>query len=99
MLIWELKKQASLEVDDAWTMSQSKISELGDQRLTFSYRVVCDPTFYGPQCAVLCAPRDDKFGHYTCTENGTKACRDGWQGDYCDQGTWRSLLTPSFIPW
>ncbi|GAV04933.1 hypothetical protein RvY_15133 [Ramazzottius varieornatus] len=54
-------------------------------RLTYSYRVICDHKYYGPGCSDLCRPRDDGFGHYTCTANGTRICREGWTGPYCTE--------------
>ena len=55
--------------------------------MTFSYRyrVVCDAGYYGPGCSTSCLPRDDKFGHYACDNNGLKICDDGWTGQYCDR--------------
>lgn len=55
-------------------------------KLFYKYRVVCDEDYYGPGCSDVCRPRDDEFGHYRCTENGTKTCLDGWTGPYCDKG-------------
>ncbi|KAL3872719.1 hypothetical protein ACJMK2_035925 [Sinanodonta woodiana] len=54
-------------------------------QLEYSYRIVCDENYYGPSCSIFCRPRDDQFGHYTCSENGTKICMGGWTGQYCDQ--------------
>lgn len=54
--------------------------------LWYSYRFVCEDNYYGARCEDLCRPRDDQFGHYYCSDNGTKICKDGWQGEYCDRG-------------
>ncbi|XP_039217424.1 protein jagged-2 isoform X1 [Crotalus tigris] len=48
-------------------------------------RVKCDENYYGPQCNKFCGPRDDFVGHYTCDQNGNKACMEGWIGDECKQ--------------
>lgn len=53
--------------------------------LEYKYRVTCDKDYYGPMCSVLCRPRDDHFGHYTCNDDGSIVCNEGWQGNYCDQ--------------
>jgi len=53
--------------------------------LSYRYRVVCDAGYYGPGCSTSCLPRDDKFGHYACDNNGLKICDDGWTGQYCDR--------------
>lgn len=49
-------------------------------------RVKCDENYYGPQCTKFCNPRDDFVGHYTCDQNGNKACMEGWMGIDCKQG-------------
>ncbi|KAL5008933.1 hypothetical protein ScPMuIL_014514 [Solemya velum] len=81
-LISRLAVQRSVEVGEQWSnfIHKSKYSNL-----TYSYRMVCDENYYGPSCSILCQPREDQFGHYTCTSNGTKVCLDGWTGNYCDQ--------------
>ncbi|XP_066468415.1 protein jagged-2 [Tiliqua scincoides] len=48
-------------------------------------RVKCDENYYGPQCTKFCNPRDDFVGHYTCDQNGNKACMEGWMGTDCKQ--------------
>ena len=53
--------------------------------LSYRYRVVCDAGYYGPGCSTSCLPRDDKFGHYACDNNGLKICDNGWTGQYCDR--------------
>ncbi len=87
VLISQLKKQSSVEVGEEWQHFDFSPEESpGSSVLTYSYRVTCDQFYYGAQCSELCKPRDDKFGHYTCTQNGTKSCLDGWGGSYCDEG-------------
>jgi len=53
--------------------------------LSYRYRVVCDAGYYGRGCSTSCLPRDDKFGHYACDNNGLRICDDGWTGQYCDR--------------
>ena len=53
------------------------------QHLEFSYRFVCQHNYFGDKCVDFCQPRDDKHGHYTCSDAG-KTCNPGWEGDYCD---------------
>jgi len=55
--------------------------------LSYRYRVVCDAGYYGPGCSTSCLPRDDKFGHYACDNNGLRICDRGWTGQYCDRRT------------
>jgi delta-like protein len=52
--------------------------------LNYAFRFTCDSNYYGPKCGEHCRPRDDTFGHYTCSNNGTKVCMNGWDGQYCD---------------
>ncbi|KAL4230157.1 Delta-like protein 4 [Mactra antiquata] len=49
------------------------------------YRLVCDVHYFGTGCDVYCRPRDDQFGHFKCSENGTKICDHGWTGTFCDR--------------
>ncbi|KAL8590103.1 hypothetical protein ACOMHN_034334 [Nucella lapillus] len=62
--------------------------------LIYSYRFRCDDHYYGAACEDLCRRRDDQFGHYYCSDNGTKVCLDGWQGEYCD----RAICLPGCHP-
>ena len=55
--------------------------------VSYRYRVVCDAGYYGPGCSTSCLPRDDKFGHYACDNNGLRICDEGWTGQYCDRRT------------
>ena len=59
--------------------------------LEYRYRIVCADTYYGDACRDQCVPRDDKFGHYECGENGV-VCMEGWQGTYCDQRKYFDLF-------
>jgi Golgi apparatus protein 1 len=74
-----------LEVGPEWTTGDKdeSVSGAGSGVLSYEYRVTCDAQYYGPGCGTLCRPRNDNFGHYTCSENGTRLCLDGWKGDYC----------------
>ena len=49
-----------------------------------AYRLQCDGGYYGRRCDLSCSPRHDKFGHYECSENGSRVCLDGWSGNFCD---------------
>ncbi|KAF5295925.1 hypothetical protein FQR65_LT10356 [Abscondita terminalis] len=80
VLISRLMRQRWLEVKEEWTedVHRSNYSTLG-----FEYRVTCDPHYYGKGCENFCRPRDDNFGHYTCSPVGDRVCLSGWTGDYC----------------
>ncbi|GFT28642.1 protein serrate [Nephila pilipes] len=53
-------------------------------RISYRYRVLCSPHYYDYTCAKFCRPRDDRFGHYKCDEQGDKVCLEGWQGPNCE---------------
>ncbi|KAF5283367.1 hypothetical protein FQA39_LY04743 [Lamprigera yunnana] len=80
VLISRLMTQRWLAVGDNWTedIHNSKYSTL-----RFEYRVTCEPQYYGKGCENFCRPRDDNFGHYTCSPAGERVCLSGWMGDYC----------------
>ncbi|GFQ71749.1 protein serrate [Trichonephila clavata] len=53
-------------------------------RISYRYRVLCSPHYYDYTCSKFCRPRDDRFGHYKCDEQGDKVCLEGWQGPNCE---------------
>ncbi|KAJ2944729.1 hypothetical protein O0L34_g4091 [Tuta absoluta] len=53
--------------------------------LAYRVRVTCQPNYYNTTCTTFCRPRDDKFGHYSCSPQGDKRCLPGWQGDNCEK--------------
>nr|XP_020459274.1 delta-like protein 4 [Monopterus albus] len=60
--------------------------QIGKQtELRYSYRFICNESYYGESCSKKCTPRDDRFGHYTCTREGELACLPGWKGKYCEE--------------
>lgn len=79
-LISRLPFQHSLDVSPEWTQHADE-SEYSS--IQYDFRVTCDTHYYGKGCADLCRPRDDQFGHYTCSSTGSIVCLSGWQGDYC----------------
>ncbi|XP_076306305.1 uncharacterized protein LOC143222954 [Tachypleus tridentatus] len=81
-LIIRLATQRYLQVTPEWTQD---VHRTNHTMMEYSYRVVCDYTYYGETCTKLCRPRDDKFGHYTCSPTGEKICLSGWTGDYCSE--------------
>lgn len=96
-LYWYVEEKRILEVTKTGAAGPSKAWKIGQQgnyhaELTFAYRVVCDPNYYGDGCDRLCKARDDRFGHYVCSHNGTKLCLKGWTGIFCEQGTCCDVL-------
>lgn len=88
-MISRLTTQEWLEVGEDWHEGEDKSSH---SALSYEYRVMCDEHYYGRGCANLCRPRNDNFGHYTCSPTGDRVCLDGWQGDYCTKGNKRNIL-------
>lgn len=75
-------RQRILDVGEKWTEDThtSKYTSL-----KVEYRVTCDANYYGKGCENFCRPRDDSFGHYTCSQTGEIVCHAGWTGDYCEK--------------
>ncbi|XP_014331677.1 delta-like protein 4 [Xiphophorus maculatus] len=83
-LISSFATQSQLGIGPEW--SQVEQTGMGTQtELRYSYRIVCKENYYGATCSRICAPRDDRFGHYTCTPDGQIDCLPGWKGEYCDK--------------
>ncbi|XP_055716834.1 neurogenic locus protein delta [Phlebotomus papatasi] len=80
ILISRLSIQRVLDVSSNWTEDKH---ESVYTTIQYDFRVTCDAHYYGSGCANLCRPRDDQFGHYTCSATGGIVCLSGWQGDYC----------------
>ncbi|XP_056652075.1 delta-like protein 3 isoform X2 [Monodelphis domestica] len=81
-LLSRLAGRHKLAVGGPWARDAR---QAGGWELLFSYRVRCEPHYYGPACARLCRPRDDPLGHFHCGANGERVCMDGWTGDMCSR--------------
>jgi Golgi apparatus protein 1 len=82
-LLHRIIKSESLKSGPGWVYG-------GDNKLDYDFRLVCANAYYGTDCDILCKPRNDQFGHYTCGPGGEKLCLDGWErrdatarDDYC----------------
>lgn len=82
-LIMQMATQRWMDSSNSWKEDSYSAQS---QSLSYRYRVKCDEHYYGEGCAALCRPRDDKFGHYTCSPSGEKVCLPGWSGEYCTKG-------------
>lgn len=89
-LIHRLLVQQVLEVSSDW---KSNKSESQFTSMEYDFRVTCDSNYYGSGCAKFCRPRDDSFGHSTCSETGEIICLTGWHGDYCNTRKYIKVLT------
>ncbi|KAJ2954690.1 hypothetical protein O0L34_g2989 [Tuta absoluta] len=83
-LIARMTKQSIADVGGPWVEEEQRWG-VGGAHLKVSYRVTCAAHYYGAGCEVLCRPRDDAFGHYTCSPAGEIVCKQGWTGDYCSK--------------
>lgn len=81
VLIMRLTTQKWLDVGPEWTVDNYMSAH---SKIEYEYRVTCNPTYYGKGCEDLCRPRDDGFGHYSCSPSGERVCLTGWKGDYCN---------------
>jgi delta len=88
-LIARMTKQSVADVGGPWVEEEQRWGGPGAAHLRLTYRVTCAAHYYGAGCEVLCRPRDDSFGHYTCSPTGAIVCKPGWTGDYCSK---RKLL-------
>ncbi|CAH2054719.1 unnamed protein product, partial [Iphiclides podalirius] len=84
-LIARMTKQSIADVGGPWVEEEQRWGGPGGAHLRLSYRVTCAAHYYGPGCEVFCRPRNDSFGHYTCSPAGEIVCRPGWTGDYCSK--------------
>lgn len=84
-LIARMTKQSIADVGGPWVEEEQRWGGAAGAHLKLSYRVTCAAHYYGAGCEVLCRPRDDQFGHYTCSPAGEIVCKHGWTGDYCSK--------------
>lgn len=80
VLITRLTTQKWLDVGPEWIEEEHRSAH---SRMVYEYRVTCAAHYYGKGCENLCRPRDDNFGHYSCSPTGERVCLSGWKGDYC----------------
>ncbi|XP_059148224.1 delta-like protein 1 [Physella acuta] len=80
-LIARLAGIKSLVSGQQWLDSAETINTT---EIRYGLRFQCQANYYGAMCADFCRARNDQFGHYTCSQNGTKICTDGWDGEYCE---------------
>lgn len=100
VLVMQMATQRWMDSSNAW--KADSFTSDGPHTLDYRYRVKCDEHYYGDGCDNLCRPRDDKFGHYTCSEpRGDKVCLPGWSGEYCTKGkillSWWPVVCPASV--
>ena len=74
LLLHRITKSQSLDSGADWVYGD-------DGKLEYDYRLVCGNSYYGKDCDIICKPRHDNFGHYTCGPDGEKICLEGWEKD------------------
>ncbi|XP_046614315.1 neurogenic locus protein delta isoform X2 [Neodiprion virginianus] len=80
VLITRLTTQRWLDVGSNWTVDEHRSAH---SKMVYEYRVTCDANYYGAGCVNLCRPRDDGFGHFSCSPTGERVCLAGWKDSYC----------------
>ncbi|XP_012284961.1 neurogenic locus protein delta [Orussus abietinus] len=80
VLITRLTTQRWLDVGPTWVEDEHRSAH---SLMVYEYRVTCVAHYYGKGCENLCRPRDDGFGHYSCSPTGERVCLSGWKDDYC----------------
>lgn len=60
---------------DRWRVATFRNNNL---QLLYAFRVLCTKYYFGPHCVTFCRPRNDRFGHFSCSKNGEKLCLPGW---------------------
>lgn len=78
-----LTTQKWLDVGPKWTVD---VYRSAHSQMEYEYRVMCSAHYYGKGCENVCRPRDDNFGHFSCSPTGERVCLSGWKGYYCDIG-------------
>ena len=74
-LVTEIEDRESERFVSTATPGKNNIASL-----TLSIRVVCKESYTGSDCGnMICEPRDDSTGHFTCDINGKKVCLPGYQ--------------------
>ena len=69
-----------LEVNASYTAVEEYTGVLGDVSLLVRFRVTCQRDYYGRNCSTFCiAQNDDSFGHFSCNQDGTIQCLEGFQ--------------------
>lgn len=91
-----MTKQSIADVGGPWIEEEQRWGGPGSAHLRLSYRVTCAAHYYGAGCEVLCRPRDDAFGHYTCSPAGEIVCKAGWTGDYCSKRKFSFIVESIF---
>lgn len=93
--LFAIRSQLAVGTDWAQDALTAKQTEL-----RYSYRFICNESYYGESCSKKCTPRDDRFGHYTCNRDGQLSCLPGWKGKYCEERKqpWKFLTAADLQP-
>ena len=67
-----------LAISNSFTSPRVYTGRYNNIQMTVSYKVICQPNYYGSLCTVFCTGRDDNTGHYGCDSEGQPVCLQGW---------------------
>ncbi len=89
----------TLSTSSSFTPYQTYIGDYGNSRIELTFRVHCDPHFYGSHCSQYCVDTDNVGGHYTCDRNnGNRICLPGWTSHTCTIGVYTGLYCrPNYV--
>lgn len=73
-------QMSTLTVGSTFTAATTYNGSSGAGAITLQFRVLCQYSYYGPNCNTFCQSVDNNtLGHYTCGSNGFKICLPGWK--------------------
>lgn len=84
-IIEEVAYSGTISPPSEWIVLENSNQLSKNALIKYKIRVICDKNYYNSTCTVLCKPRNDQFGHYTCNNKGQKVCLEGWSGETCDK--------------
>ncbi len=69
----------TLSPSNSFTAYQPYTGIYGNSQIELTFRVRCNPRFYGRNCTRYCVDTDNDGGHYRCNRNnGDRICLPGW---------------------
>ena len=70
--------ELNLTANEPLTPLKNFTGDFGVATLGIMFRVDCAINFYGSDCTIFCMDMDGTFGHYSCNEDGSISCLDGY---------------------
>ena len=97
-----------LGVNTSYTAVEEYTGVLGGVSLLARFRVTCQRDYYGKRCSTFCAAQNNNIiGHYTCNQDGTIQCLEGFQNPqnncreskcmFCERYAVRGMYLATYI--